>query len=134
MTKTVRQTVKFDLPPSKLFKFYMDPELHGRLIDGEVKVSKEPGSSFSAWSGSLKGRTLYTKPNSVIAQTWRSEDWDKSMSDSVVVFVFHETETGTELEMVHTNLPEEKAEDVNQGWKTYYWKPWKEYIRDMGRR
>ena len=52
----------------------MDSELHGRLIDGTVRVSEEPGSAFSAWSGSLKGKMLYTKPNSVIAQTWRSED------------------------------------------------------------
>ncbi len=42
------------------------------------------------------------------------------MGDSVLVFVFHETETGTELEMVHANLPREKAEDVNQEWKRYY--------------
>ena len=134
MTMTLKQKVQFDLPPNKLYKFYMDAELHGKLTDGKVKISKEPGSAFSAWSGALKGKTLYTKPNSVIAQTWRAKDWNKATSDSILVLMFHESETGTELEMVHTNLPEKHADDVKQGWKQYYWKPWKKHIQTRASR
>jgi activator of HSP90 ATPase len=129
MALTIKQKVAFNLPPAKLFRFYMDPDLHSELIGSKAVVSSEAGSKFSAFAGDLKGKMLHVKKNQLIVQTWRGSDWDKEDLDSILIFVFREAGKGTELEMIHFNVPEEHAEAIRQGWKDYYWKPWKAHIR-----
>jgi len=31
--------------------------------------------------------------------------------------------------MTHANIPERFADDIESGWKDYYWKPWKKYLK-----
>ncbi len=38
-------------------------------------------------------------------------------------------DTGTELEMIHANVPEHDADAVKKGWNDYYWSQWKAYIK-----
>ena len=129
MAVTIKQKVKFSVPPGKLYKFYTDPKLHSELIGGKTQVSTEAGSSFSAFGGSLKGKTLHAKKNQVFVQTWRSTDWAKDTPDSVLILLFRPTEKGTELEMVHANVPDDDADGVKNGWNDYYWTPWKAHIK-----
>jgi len=35
---------------------------------------------------------------------------------------------GSEIIMVHANVPEEQASDLAEGWNEFYWKPLKEYF------
>jgi len=129
MAVTIKQKVKFSLPPNKLYRFYMDSKLHSELIGSKVVVSSEIGSNFSAFNGDLKGKMLYIKSNKIIAQTWRGHSWGKDQLDSILILVFNEAESGTELEMIHANVPEEEAEGIKKGWSEYYWTPWRNYIR-----
>ena len=130
MAATIKQKVKFNLPPKKLFQFYMDSKLHTKLIGSKSLVSKDAGSTFSAFGGDLKGKMLSVKTNQMITQTWRGSDWAKDELDSILVLVFREVEGGTELEMTHANVPDREAEGVKKGWNDYYWKPWKDYIKN----
>jgi hypothetical protein len=36
---------------------------------------------------------------------------------------------GTEISMVHSDVPAEQAADIEQGWIDFYWKPLKEYFK-----
>ena len=128
---TLKQKVKLAVPPKKAYKFYMDAKLHGDLVGGKVTISSEAGSTFSAFGGSLKGKMLHAKSGKMIVQTWRSSDWRKEDADSILILVFNETETGTELEMIHANVPDSDADSVKEGWTNFYWTPWKNYIKKM---
>ena len=108
--------------------FNMSREEAFILIGSKAKVSTEAGASFSAFGGDLRGKTLHAKKNAVFVQTWRGGNWSKSDPDSILILIFREIETGTELELVHANVPDHDAEDVKNGWKEYYWKPWRAYI------
>jgi len=35
---------------------------------------------------------------------------------------------GTEIGMVHSNVPKAQADEVEQGWTEFYWTPLKEYF------
>lgn len=129
MPVTIKQRVKFSVPPNKLYRFYMDPKLHGQFTGGKATVSTEAGSSFSVYGGTLKGKMLLAKSNKMIVQTWRGSDWSKDELDSILILTFTAIESGTELEMVHANVPDREAEDIRNGWREYYWTPWKEYIK-----
>ena len=129
MPATIKQKVKFNLPPAKIYKFYTDPKLHGELVGGAAKVGTEAGAAFSAFGGELKGKTLLAKRNKMFVQTWRAKGWPKEDDDSILILTFREIETGTELEMVHANVSDSDVVGVKNGWNDYYWKPWKEYIK-----
>lgn len=32
------------------------------------------------------------------------------------------------IDLVHVNVPCHDYRGVNQGWKNYYWKPWRKYL------
>lgn len=129
MPITIKQKVKFNTSPAKLFRFYTDPKMHSELTGGKARVGTEAGSPFFAFGGSLKGKTLVSKKNKMFVQTWRSTDWLKDDLDSVLILIFRQIETGTELEMIHANVPESDAAAVKEGWREYYWKPWKAHLR-----
>ena len=129
MAVTIKQKNTFAVPPAKLYKFYTDPKLHAELTGGKAKISTEAGAPFSAFGTSLKGKTLYAKKNKMFVQAWRSSGWAKDDLDSILTLVFREVEGGTELEMTHANVPDHDADGVKNGWKEYYWKPWKAYIK-----
>ena len=129
MPVTIKQKIKFSVPPKKLYRFYTDSALHTELIGSKAKVSTTAGDAFSAFGGELKGKTLHAKNGTVFVQTWRSSDWAKEDLDSILILIFRATETGTELEMVHANVPEHDADAVKKGWNDYYWNPWKAHIK-----
>ena len=129
MPVTIKQKVKFSVPPAKLYSYYTDSKLHSELTGGKARVSTEAGSSFSAFGGSLKGKTLLARKSKMFVQTWRSTDWPKDDMDSVLILIFRAAGKGTELEMIHANVPESDAEAVKDGWNDYYWNPWKAYSR-----
>jgi activator of HSP90 ATPase len=123
MPVTIKQKVRFQKPPATIYRYYTDPKLHGELIGGKVRVGTEAGAYFSAFGGSLKGKTLLAKKNRMFVQSWRSSEWAKEDGDSILVLLFRPVDGGTELELVHANVPELDAEAVKQGWKKYYWAP-----------
>jgi activator of HSP90 ATPase len=49
---------------------------------------------------------------------------------SKVEFVFKAVKGGTEVRMVHSNVPAEQADGYRQGWVDYYWEPLKAYFRE----
>jgi len=129
MPVTIKQKIKFSAPPSKVYRFYTDSKLHSELIGGKAKIGTESGATFSAYGGSLKGKTLLAKANRMFVQTWRGSNWTKDDQDSILILTFHPVDEGTELEMVHANVPDREAADIKNGWNEYYWRPWKAYLK-----
>jgi activator of HSP90 ATPase len=43
-----------------------------------------------------------------------------------VTFSLEEVKGGTRLSFRQSGVPEEHYDDINQGWRDYYWKPMRE--------
>ena len=128
MVKTIVQQVKFKAPPEKLFDTYLDSKKHGAATGSPAKVSAKPGSDFMAWDGYISGKLVATVPKSFVAQTWRAADWRKSDPDSFLILHFEKDKGGSLLTMVHAGVPDDQADNLDQGWKESYWTPWKAYL------
>ncbi len=50
------------------------------------------------------------------------------------MLTFSKTENGTQIDLVHVNVPEHDHDGVTNGWETYYWKPWRAYLAQRTRR
>ena len=93
-----------------------------------VVVSAKPGSRFSAFGGALSGKMLYTIPGKLIVQAWRSVNFGKNDPDSILILAFSSLGKKGRIELTHVNVADRDAEGVRNGWKSFYWTPWRKYL------
>ncbi len=132
MPLTIEQTARFPALPEHLYRLYMNPRLHAAATGWaeRVTISPRPGSRFRI-GRALAGRTLLAVPGRLVVQTWRGTDWKKTERDSVLILAFERAPRGGRVRMVHANVPD-RHRSVRSGWPTYYWRPWKKYLRARG--
>lgn len=64
-----------------------------------------------------------------IVQEWITTEWPKGYPPSRFELTFKKVKDGTEISMVHSDVPAEQADDIEQGWIDFYWKPLKDYFK-----
>lgn len=129
MLRIVRQSVVLPASPRALYAMYLSPRAHGAITGGKVSVGARPGAKFRAFGGALTGRMLQTVPGRLIVQAWRSTAFHKGDHDSTLILRFLPAGRNRgRIELVHANVPSHDFRGVNQGWKNYYWKPWRRHL------
>lgn len=129
MTKTIVQSVTFAAAPETLFDLYMDAEKHTASTGGKAEITRKVGTPFTAWDGYITGTNLSVVPKRLVVQSWRASDWDDGDVDSTFVLSFSWDKKKDRVDMVHANVPDHDADDLDDGWREYYWKPWRAYMR-----
>jgi activator of HSP90 ATPase len=127
----VRQFVELQALPEELFDAYLDPCTHAAITGGKVKISAKPNSRFSAFDGTLTGRTLSVVPKRLIVQSWRSTSWRAKDPDSILTLAFSQGRRsgGARIDVLHVDVPPHDLDGVTQGWRIYYWTPWRTYLK-----
>ena len=128
MTPAIQQRVRFNTSPARLFNLYMDSGQHSAATHAKAFVSRKVGGKFSAFGGVITGKMLAIVPNRMIVQAWRAKHWRKADLDSILVLQFSKVESGTQIDLVHVNVPAHDHDGVKKGWVKYYWKPWRAYL------
>lgn len=128
-TKDIHQTVEFKASPMDVYSAIMDAEKHAQFTGAEATIEDTVGAEFSVHNGYITGKNLELEPGKKIVQTWKARDeaWPDDHY-STVMFEFSESSDGTVLEFTHTDVPEAKAESIEQGWYDHYWNPMKEML------
>jgi activator of HSP90 ATPase len=111
-----------------LYDLYMNAEKHSLIVNGPVEISEKVGSSFKAFGGYIKGKNLQLVKNQLIVQSWRGSDWTKKDPDSVFVITLEQKGKVVTLNMIHANVPDDKAKSLDKGWNEHYWNPWKQHL------
>ncbi len=129
MLRVVKQTIVLRASPKALYAMYLSPKAHGAITGGKIEISARTGSKFKAFGGALTGRMLCTVPGRLIVQAWRSTAFHKRDHDSTLILRFLPAGRNRgRIDLVHVNVPSHDYRGVNQGWKNYYWKPWRKYL------
>jgi uncharacterized protein YndB with AHSA1/START domain len=112
-------------PPEDVYKALTNP-VTLQLWTGEAAVmSTEPGSEFSLWDGSITGRNISFEENRRIVQQWYFGD---QVEESIVTITLHPHKTGTSVELLHTNIPDDEYKDFVEGWNhSYFGELWEFY-------
>lgn len=126
-TKTIRQSITFEVSPHEVYEALMDSKKHAKFTGSEASISRQIGGQFTAYDGSLEGKNLDLVPDRKIVQSWRATDWPERHY-SKVTFSLKEVDGGTRLTFTQTGVPEEFYEDIRQGWHDYYWNPMKKML------
>ncbi len=99
-----------------------------RLWTGEeAQMSKDVGSEFSLWEGSIVGKNLEFDEGKKMVQQWYFEGQE---AESIVTIKLHEHKQGTSIELKHTNIPDEAFDDISKGWIEDYMGALQEFYLD----
>ena len=129
VNKTIQQFVRLPATPDELYDSYLDARQHAAITGGKVTISAREGAKFTAFDGMLRGRNLLIVPKRLIVQAWRSAQWKDSDLDSILILEFSRVSGGGRIELTHVNVPRHDHHGVTEGWKKYYWTPWRKYLR-----
>lgn len=126
--KTIKQTYIIKTTLEDVWKALVDPKLIESWGGGPAKMDDKPGNKFSLWGGGIWGRNLEVVTNKKLVQDWYSDEENKWEQPSKVTFTLQAEKNGVKLELIHENIPDENAEDIDEGWKDYYLGPLKNYL------
>lgn len=90
-----------------------------------ASMSTEAGSEFELWEGDICGRNLEFEENSMIVQEWYFGD---SSDPSIVTIKLFRQGGKTQVEVNHTNIPENDFENIRSGWLENYLGAIKEFV------
>jgi len=130
MKESIKLKVNFKVKPFEIYEAWLDSLQHSKMTGGQAKCSLKIGDSFTAWNGYITGRNIELKPNQEIIQSWRTSDFNENDEDSNLIIQLKELENGTELTLIHSNIPEGQTQ-YEQGWVDHYFAPMKSYFDNI---
>ncbi len=131
MGKLITQSILLPAPAETLFAMYIDAEKHAAITGGAAKVHPEPGGVFSAFDGALTGTFYHIVKPRLILQAWRSVSFRADEPDTTLILSFTPEGEKGRIDMVHLNVPTLDYKGVKNGWNTFYWNPWKKYLKEQ---
>jgi len=128
LTVTIRQKLYIPAKPSEVYHAYTDAAEHSAFTGSKATFKAKMGGKFTAWDGYIAGRNLQLEKGKRIVQEWVTAEWPAGFAPSTVELLLKKKDDGTELTMIHSNVPRQQAGSYREGWIEYYWKPLKEYF------
>jgi uncharacterized protein YndB with AHSA1/START domain len=128
-TKTIKQKVIIPATPKEVYETLMDPKKHSAFTGSNATGDPRVGGKFTAWDGYISGRNLELDRGKRIVQEWITTEWPDGYPTSRLELTLKKVKEGTELSMVHSEVPAEQADDYEQGWFDSYWNPLRKYFK-----
>lgn len=123
--KSLKKTYVINAPIEKVWDALVNPSTINKWGGGPVKMSPEENFQFEFWGGDIFGTNTKVVKNKLLEQDWYGGKWEKP---SKVKFELSEEEGKTKLILIHDDLPDDEADDFDQGWDDYYLGPIKELL------
>jgi ketosteroid isomerase-like protein/uncharacterized protein YndB with AHSA1/START domain len=130
-TATIKHEVFFSASPKEVYDALMDSKKHSEFTGAPAEIRSEAGGKFSLYGGSLTGTTLELKQDEQIVQSWRADNWPEGHFSQVTYLLGPlYGGRGTHLSLIQTGVPADHFDEINQGWRDYYWTKMATYFRD----
>ena len=114
--------------PKQVYDAYVDSKKHSEFTDSKATGKPVVGGKFTAWDGYISGKFLELEDGKRVVQEWTSTDFPEDYPPSKLELTFCEVTKGTEILMVHSNVPKDQEDDTTDGWTEFYWEPLKKYF------
>ncbi len=134
MRTSFKLSAVFPTNRQSLYKAWLSSKEHSAFTGGKARILARVGGRFTAWDGYITGTTIALEPFRRIVQSWRTTEFPPSSPDSHLEVLFDDARTGTRITLIHSRLPQGKAEQYEAGWKQYYLAPMREYYSGPARK
>src|SRR3972149_9868039 len=122
-TTTITQRVVIPASPEEVYEAFMDAKKHSAFTGAKATSAARVGGEFSAWDGYITGKNLELEKGKRILQEWITTEWPEGYAPSRLEFTLCKVKGGTEITMVHSNIPADLAAADKQGWIKKYGEP-----------
>ncbi len=133
MPDSIRVSATFPVTAKRLYEAWLDSKEHTDFTGGKADIVPAAGGVFTAWDGYIQGKTLELDPCRRILQAWRTSGFPPGSADSQLEVLFKEVEGGTEMTLVHTEIPEGQGQQYEEGWREFYFEPMTRYFQKARR-
>ena len=123
--KEIHLTYTINASPAQVWQALVDPEQIEGWGAGPAEMSEQPGTEFSLWGGEIWGKNIEMVPEKRIVQEWCEGEWPEP---SILTLEISPAEAGAQVLLTQTNVPDEEADEVEDGWTQFYFGPLKEFI------
>ncbi|HDR89467.1 MAG TPA: ATPase [Bacteroidetes bacterium] len=124
---TIKQEHFIKAPAEDIYNALVNPFAIELWSGYPARMSEEAGSEFEIWDGDIAGRNLNFEKNRMIRQEWYFGEQEES---SVVTIRLYEEKKGTRIKLEHTHVPDSEMEEMENGWKRYYFGALKHYFEE----
>jgi activator of HSP90 ATPase len=127
-SRTITQRLVVPASPADVYEAFVNARKHAAFTGSAATGAARVGGAFTACAGYISGIHRALVKGRKVVQSWRTTEWPADAPDSLLTLTFKKVKGGTEIKMVHSNVPAEQAVRYRQGWIDYYWTPLKAYF------
>ena len=127
-TTTIEQKQRFNAKPVQVYDAYVNPTKHAEFTGAAATGKAEVGAEYTAWDGYISGKHIELVPARKIVGEWKTAEWPEGYPPSRLELTLAVDGEGTELTMIHSEVPALQAGAYRQGWVDYYWEPMRKYF------
>ena len=131
MKEELELKASFNATPEAVYNAWLDGDLHSEMTGGPATGEAKVGSEYTAWGGYIWGKNLEFKPHREIVQSWRTSEFPEDDEDSHLIVRLTPISGGTEVTLIHTNIPEGQTQYI-KGWEDHYFTPMAAYFGKLG--
>lgn len=128
METIIQKVIIPKVSPKQIYEAYIDPKKHSTFTGSKATGKPVVGGKFTAWDGYIFGKYIELDGEKRVVQDWTTTDWQEGYPASKLELTFSKVPQGTEIIMMHSNVPKSQADEIKQGWKEFYWDPLKRYF------
>ncbi len=103
--------------PEEIFLALTNPFTIELWSDSPAVMDANEGTEFELWDGDISGKNLKVVLNKELVQEWYFGDLPEP---SIVTIKLHPHKNGTNVEIKHTNIPDDAFENIDEGWRESY--------------
>jgi len=123
--KTIKQTYLINSSADAVWQALVNPKYINAWGGGPVKMNNKEGAKFELWGGDIHGKNIEVIPLKKLKQEWFGGNWKMS---SVVTFTLTQEKDTVKINLLQTDVPDNEAKDIDEGWRQYYLGPLKKYL------
>ncbi len=127
LVQVIRQSYIIHAKASEVWKAMTDVEEIEKWGAGPAKMDDKVGTKFKLWDGDIHGKNLELIPKKRLVQEWFSGSWKTPSKVHIALSEEHGT---TYIDLLHEDVPDNEKEEINKGWKNYYFGPLKNYLEN----
>lgn len=109
--------LKIAADPEEVFTALTNPFQIELWSGYPADMKPEAGYVFSLWEGDISGVNIKVVPNGFLQQEWF---FGETETPSIVKITLKKEGNATNVELFHTNIPDEVYEEITEGWREYY--------------
>lgn len=125
--KTIRQTYLINSSLKKVWQALVNPKDINAWGGGPAKMDAKIGTKFKFWGGDIHGKNIEIIPLKKLVQKWYGGSWEKP---SITTFTLIKEEDAVKINLLQTDVPDNEAKNIDDGWKEYYLGPLKKYLEN----